>query len=436
MKAITFPFEVKRGSVSVKIYRTPTKGCESFTLSYYQDGKRKRPTFAKFEEAEQEARIVAAKLASSNADVLTLTSAGRASYLRAREVLDPLGISLEAAAAEVATLRRILGDTPPTHAAEYFVKRHPTKIEPKSIETVIEELLTTKRQDRLSEGYLQHLRYDLEKFNEDFQCDIGTVTGTQIDDWLRGLGLAPRTRNNLRTSIKTLFNFAIDRRYLPKDHDELDAVKQAKDAEGEIEVFTPAELTEVLAQASEAFVPFLVLAAFAGVRHAEIKRLEWSDIRLDDGFIEIRASKAKTASRRLVPIQENLNAWLLARQKKQGLVCAVSNTSSEMSRMVDRINAERRRQRKEAGLPLRDNDGKMSWKFEWKHNALRHSYISYRVAQTQDVAKVSLEAGNSPQMIFKHYRELVRPKDAEAWFNIKPAGETEGKVVQLEQKVA
>ena len=58
--------------------------------------------------------------------------------------------------------------------------------------------------------------------------------------------------------------------------------------------------------------------------------------------------------------------------------------------------------------------------FAWKHNALRHSFISYRVAETQDVAKVSLEAGNSPQMIFKHYRELVQPKEAKAWFSIKP----------------
>jgi len=48
--------------------------------------------------------------------------------------------------------------------------------------------------------------------------------------------------------------------------------------------------------------------------------------------------------------------------------------------------------------------------FTWKRNAMRHSYISYRVAETQKVAQVALEAGNSPQMIFQHYRELVRPK--------------------------
>src|SRR6185436_16268032 len=58
--------------------------------------------------------------------------------------------------------------------------------------------------------------------------------------------------------------------------------------------------------------------------------------------------------------------------------------------------------------------------FAWKHNALRHSFISYRVAQIQNVAQVALEAGNSPRMVFSNYRELVRSADAEKWFAITP----------------
>ena len=66
---------------------------------------------------------------------------------------------------------------------------------------------------------------------------------------------------------------------------------------------------------------------------------------------------------------------------------------------------------------------------KWTKNALRHSFISYRVADIQSVAQVALEAGNSPQIVFAHYRELVRPADAKAWFAIAP-GE-EGKVIVL-----
>ncbi len=58
--------------------------------------------------------------------------------------------------------------------------------------------------------------------------------------------------------------------------------------------------------------------------------------------------------------------------------------------------------------------------FAWKRNALRHSFIWYRVAQLGDVAKVSLEAGNSPRMVFSNYHELVRAADAEKWFGITP----------------
>ena len=59
-------------------------------------------------------------------------------------------------------------------------------------------------------------------------------------------------------------------------------------------------------------------------------------------------------------------------------------------------------------------------KFKWKRNGLRHSFCSYRLAITQDAAKTSLEAGNSPQMIFRHYRELTTEDEAKEWFAIMP----------------
>ena len=55
-----------------------------------------------------------------------------------------------------------------------------------------------------------------------------------------------------------------------------------------------------------------------------------------------------------------------------------------------------------------------------KHNALRHSFISYRLAIIKNVHQVSLEAGNSPQMVFAHYRQLVTETQATEWFGIVP----------------
>ena len=44
----------------------------------------------------------------------------------------------------------------------------------------------------------------------------------------------------------------------------------------------------------------------------------------------------------------------------------------------------------------------------------------YRVAKIKNVNEVAMEAGNSPDMIFKHYRELVTETEADAWFGVTP----------------
>ena len=57
---------------------------------------------------------------------------------------------------------------------------------------------------------------------------------------------------------------------------------------------------------------------------------------------------------------------------------------------------------------------------KWKTNALCHSYASYRFALTTDAGRVAGEFGNSAAVVHKHYRELVKPAEAERWFNVRP----------------
>ena len=85
----------------------------------------------------------------------------------------------------------------------------------------------------------------------------------------------------------------------------------------------------LLENADPALIPFLSIGAFAGLRHAELQRLDWSEVRLDDGFIEVKASKAKTASRRLVPIPDNFRLWLKDHAKAGGPVCDYANMSKQ-----------------------------------------------------------------------------------------------------------
>ena len=51
---------------------------------------------------------------------------------------------------------------------------------------------------------------------------------------------------------------------------------------------------------------------------------------------------------------------------------------------------------------------------------LRDSFISYRIAIVKSADQVALEAGNSPAIICKNYRELASDDEAAAWFNILP----------------
>ena len=162
-------------------------------------------------------------------------------------------------------------------------------------------------------------------------------------------------------------------------------------------------------------LPFIVIQAVAGLRHAEVARLDWSEIELSDkagdSFIEVKAPKSKTGERRLIPVQDNLKAWLLLHQKARGPVCEYANTTKQLLKIAA-----------ESGV-------------EWKHNALRHSFISYRVAACADVPRVADEAGNSVQIIRGHYLRRVKPAEAARWFAIVQLGKS-NVVVQMGKAAA
>jgi hypothetical protein len=167
---ITFPhtYSKPKCSVSFKIYKTPRQEYDAFTLVYYQEGERKRKLCSTFEAALAEADEVAKLLGAKDVDVFELRSADRAGYRRARELLDPLGTSIEVAAAQVAYCKKLLGDTPPSIAAEYYLRKHPTKIEAKPVPVVVQKFLAAKEADGCGTRYLQCLKYCLKKFQTRF----------------------------------------------------------------------------------------------------------------------------------------------------------------------------------------------------------------------------------------------------------------------------
>jgi integrase len=209
-------------------------------------------------------------------------------------------------------------------------------------------------------------------------------------------GVGARTRNNLRTSIVTLFHFARARGYLPKGQPtEADDVRRAKDRGGKIGILTPKQLTSLISKAPADIKLYLAIGAFTGMRTSEIVRLDFNEINFERGHITVAAEKSKTATRRLVPILPNLAQWLTPYRSRKGKVVKYS--------------VERRT------IVFAKGQG-----IAWPHNCLRHSYASYRIPVVGDTARVALEMGNSPQKLMTNYRELADEHDASAWFAIAP----------------
>jgi integrase len=185
-------------------------------------------------------------------------------------------------------------------------------------------------------------------------------------------------------------------------------VAAATISEGDIAIYSVAELRLLLGHAPSKLLPFFAIGAFAGLRSQEIMRLDWSDIRFEQNFIEVTAAKAKTASRRLVPLLPVLAAWLLPQRQREGHVVGYTRND---------VLGEARQRFCASGISV----GGVTVKFVWKPNALRHSYASYRLAEIKDAARVALEMGNSPSMLFRNYRELVTDEQAKEWFSQFPA---------------
>ena len=390
MKSIT---AVKRGNTTIKIYRHKGrcykgKQYELFTVAYRLNGKQRRKNFSRYKDAWDFASDTATALEKGRAQVLSLSAADWQSYMAAKNLLEPLGIPLHEA------------------IEEYIATRTRKKIVEKRVGEIVDERVTAKENAGLSKRYIETLRTYLFRFAESFQTNIGSVSTGAITRWLDSLKVGPRSYNNVRQAVVTLFNFARRRGYLAKgETTEAMDVETVRDDEVEIVILTPAELSKLLKKSKPDYQLYFALAAFTGIRSAELLRLEWSAINFAEGNIEVRGRKSKTATRRLVPIQPNLAKWLEPYRSSRGKLFRSRRTVDSAIKFAKRL-----------GVP-------------WKANCLRHSYATYRLSIVPDPGRIALEMGNSAAKLFTNYRELDRHNHGPEWFAIEPPSQRVRKIV-------
>lgn len=397
----TFPIEVRAGSASVKIYRVIKSDAKVFYQIRYYDGSNKRQTLTRSDlgKAKAEAQRIAVLISNGTAQGAPLSVEDRVAFERASTRAREIGLPLDAIISEYQqAVAKLPEDASLMEAVDYFMRHGAARIEHKEISAVVEEWKHQLDSDGKSDRYREDISHRMGKFATSFSGPIDAVTTRELQAWLNGLDVAGRTKNNFRRCLVSLFVFARDLGYLSPDiKTAANGLKKAKEQSGDIGILTVAMMKSLLKSADERLALYLAIGGFAGLRSAEILQLHWDEIDLKEGYIEVTAGKAKTAQRRIVPIQANLKKWIAPAQKKRGPIFPNEEVHTDRRTLVKEL------------------------KMTWPNNALRHSYASYRMAMLKDAAGLADEMGNSPQMIYRNYRSVVRPKDASNWFKIEPA---------------
>lgn len=392
-----WPRKVAFGRAAVTVYRRlRTDGSYGFEVANYATGKRRLESFPTEASALDRANQLARQTSERAVVAASMTNAQAADYASAVQALAPFKVGLPDTAGTVAACLKLVGDLPNLLAAAKFYAARNRQTQRKRVWDVVAELLTVKTNRKASPRYLEDLRSRLSRFAGAFCKDACDVTTAEIQEWLDSLKLAPQSYANFRRVIHLFFEFAVARGYAADNP--AAAVESVKVRGGDVQIFTPVEIAKLLAAASPEFLPALALGAFAGLRSAEIERLEWRDIDLARRCVVIGSAKSKTASRRIVPITDNLAAWLAPFATREGLVWTGTH---------------------EAFYGAQQAASEAAW-VKWKVNALRHSYASYRCAEIGDAGRVAAELGNSAAVVHRHYRELVKPADAGRWFAVRP----------------
>ena len=396
------PQIVKVGSFTVPIYFTPTGERERFTVAYYEAGRRVRRVFDDAEAAKREAGMIAAKMATGNRAVLELSSADKESYVLARQELEAVGMPLHDAVRQYVTAMNALpAGASLMEAVQAFALRAKGRTKEKSVSDSVEEFLSLSEAEMarggLSNRYVRTLRTHLRRFASKFQTRMSSALSRDIHDWLRQTAKAPKTWNNMRTSLVTFFRWARDRGYLAQEiQTEAEKVKRKKLGDSDVGTLTPRQIHDLLGSAGDEARLYLALGAFTGIRTAELIRLHWFHVDFEEGLIRLDRSVTKTKHKRIIPLLPNLALWLASYRGRKDRIFSSENATGRTIAFA-----------KQQGI-------------EWPSNCLRHSFGSYRTAVVKSHPQVALEMGNSVGMVKKHYDRVVAEKDAKAWFAVAP----------------
>ena len=264
----------------------------------------------------------------------------RRELVEAKMLLSPLRVSLTNA---VLTYVKLTNDLQSlgislSQAIEEYKSLAKLKERSARLDFAIDKYCYTLLKKELSSEYVTGVERTLARFMGDFGKEriVSLITGREIFQWLINLkkreyddsdtltvdgrpmkvfketqkDLGIYSRNEYRRTLYSFFKFCKMQDWL--DVNPVEKVESWRARGRTPQIFTPDEVRKILNSTppQSEIRAFTAIAAFTGIRNAELKRLTWDKIRLDDREIILDSEITKTASRRIVKIPENLAKWL------------------------------------------------------------------------------------------------------------------------------
>ena len=403
------PYLVKHGHLVARIVHAPSDGL--YHASFNVGGKRFKRAAKTLELAESRIRKAMKLACQGQVNIAAMTGSNLERLNTAVALLGQEGFNDPLAVAnEYITLKRMAegADIP---AAINFHKGSFRSIKRVPFSEAANCWLKF-RKGRWAEDTLKEKLKRVRNVVDVFQIDVCDMTYEALELFFVNLNhLHPKSRNHFREVMRGILNYCVDRSWLDKEaRERLDSLLKNEFAPTAApQILTPLQFRLMLTNADSELLPMIVIGGFTGARPAEIRRLRWGNIWDRESSMEVEAKQAKKRSRRLVERLPALESWLEPYRLKTGLIWEKSEGC---------YNKRYGKLKESLGICI---EGK---------NLLRHSFGSYRLAMLENVGKVSLEMGNSPEVVFSNYRELVEHSAAKEWFSIYPEN-NKNKIIKI-----
>ncbi len=288
-----------------------------------------------------------------------------------------------------------------------FLRWKAERKKPARIPDLVSDYIAKKETKGVSASWLHCIRCDMTAFAKAFQKPIGDLTSAEVMKWLDAQKVGPRRWNNILAQIVSLHIYARGQRLISAEKTPVEAIER-KECDVIVHTYSPEELISITRAVPEEWIPVVALGAFSGIRPQEVapeKRankpsLHWKNILWEKRKIDIPAAVAKTGHRRFAPLTDAAAAFLEPWKNAKGPIAPAGRIYKQTGKWSEA-----------SGVP-------------WKSDGLRHSFASYRLALTNDLAALSLEMGNSPAIIRAHYLDLKHEDEAERWFAIRPSSKS------------